>query len=93
MIGKGGMGAKTSAALKEFGAVYLNAIGGAAQYYARTVQDVLGVDLLEFGVPEAMWHLRVDNFPAIVTMDAHGNSLHAEVEKATAEELERLQPA
>src|SRR3984957_2861016 len=93
VIGKGGMGAKTSAALKEFGAVYLNAIGGAAQYYARTVQDVLDVNLLDFGVPEAMWHLRVDNFPAIVTMDAHGNSLHADIEKATAEELERLQPA
>jgi fumarate hydratase, class I len=93
VIGKGGMGAKTSAALKEFGAVYLNAIGGAAQYYARTVQDVLDVNLLDFGVPEAMWHLRVDNFPAIVTMDAHGNSLHADVEAATAEELERLQPA
>jgi fumarate hydratase class I len=93
VIGKGGMGAKTSAALKEFGAVYLNAIGGAAQYYARTVQDVMDVNLLDFGVPEAMWHLRVDNFPAIVTMDAHGNSLHADVEKATAEELEQLQPA
>jgi fumarate hydratase class I len=93
VIGKGGMGAKTSAALKEFGAVYLNAIGGAAQYYARTVQDVLDVNLLDFGVPEAMWHLRVDNFPAIVTMDAHGNSLHADVEKATADQLEHLQPA
>ncbi len=93
VIGKGGMGAKTSAALRDFGAVYLNAIGGAAQYYARTVQEVLDVNLLDFGVPEAMWHLRVDNFPAIVTMDAHGNSLHAEVEKATADELERLQPA
>src|SRR5271154_3671922 len=93
VIGKGGMGAMTSAALKEFGAVYLNAIGGAAQYYARTVRDVLDVNLLDFGVPEAMWHLRVDNFPAIVTMDAHGNSLHADVEAATAEELERLQPA
>jgi fumarate hydratase class I len=91
VIGKGGMGAKTSAALKEFGAVYLNAIGGAAQYYARTVQDVLDVNLLDFGVPEAMWHLRVDNFPAIVTMDAHGNSLHADVEQATAENLEHLQ--
>src|SRR5579864_3116973 len=54
VIGKGGMGAKTSAALAEFGAVYLNAIGGAAQYYARTVQDVLDVNLLDFGVPEAM---------------------------------------
>src|SRR5665213_1948730 len=88
VIGKGGMGAKTSAALKEFGAVYLNAIGGAAQYYARTVEKVLGVDLMEFGVPEAMWHLRVKNFAAIVTMDAHGNSLHADVEKSTGEVLE-----
>jgi fumarate hydratase class I len=93
VIGKGGMGAKTSAAMKEFGAVYLNAIGGAAQYYARTVKDVLDVNLLDFGVPEAMWHLRVDNFPAIVTMDAHGNSLHADVEKTTADHLEQLQPA
>jgi len=57
------------------------------------VQEVTGVDLIEFGVPEAMWHLRVDNFPAIVTMDANGNSLHAEVEKSSAEELEHLQPA
>src|SRR6202171_3046631 len=62
VIGKGGMGAKTSAALKEFGAVYLNGIGGAAQYYARTVEQVLCVELMEVGVPEAMWHLRVRNF-------------------------------
>ncbi len=93
VIGKGGMGAKTSAALKEFGAVYLNGIGGAAQYYARTVEEVLGVNLMEFGIPEAMWHLRVNNFPAIVTMDAQGNSLHADVEQASAEELGKLQPA
>ncbi len=93
VIGKGGMGAKTLAALKEFGAVYLNGIGGAAQYYARTIQEVLDVHLIDFGIPEAMWHLQVNNFPAIVTMDAHGNSLHADVEKATADELEQLQPA
>jgi fumarate hydratase, class I len=91
VIGKGGMGAKTLAALQEFGAVYLNGIGGAAQYYARTVQDVIGVHLLEFGIPEAMWHLRVEDFAAIVTMDAHGNSLHAEVERRTGEVLETLQ--
>ena len=57
VIGKGGMGAKTLAALKECGAVYLNGIGGAAQYYARTVEEVLGVHLMEFGIPEAMWHI------------------------------------
>jgi fumarate hydratase class I len=90
VIGKGGMGPKTLAALREFGAVYLNAIGGAAQYYARTVEEVLGVYLPEFGIPESMWRLRVKNFAAIVTMDAHGNSLHADVEKATGEVLETL---
>jgi fumarate hydratase class I len=93
VIGKGGMGAKTLGALKEFGAVYLNAIGGAAQFYARTVQEVLGVSLMEFGIPEAMWHLRVKGFAAIVTMDAHGGSLHADVEHATGEVLATLQKA
>ncbi len=87
IIGKGGMGAKTLAALKEHGAVYLNAVGGAAQYYAQCIKRVKGVDLLEFGIPEAMWHLEVEGFAAIVTMDAHGNSLHADVERDSLEKL------
>ncbi|HSQ76512.1 MAG TPA: FumA C-terminus/TtdB family hydratase beta subunit [Bacteroidota bacterium] len=87
VIGKGGMGGKTLAALKEVGAVYLNAIGGAAQYYTRCITEVSGVDFLDFGIPEAMWHITVKDFPAIVTMDAHGNSLHAEIEHASAREL------
>ena len=87
VIGKGGMGAKTLGALKDAGAVYLNAIGGAAQFYARTIDRVEGVSLLEFGTPEAMWHLEVTDFPAIVTMDAHGNSLHKDIEEASATEL------
>lgn len=90
VIGKGGMGRRTLEALKEAGAVYLNAIGGAAQYYARSIEEVLGVYLLEFGTPEAMWHLRVRDFPAIVTMDAHGESLHADIERASALILEKL---
>jgi fumarate hydratase class I len=81
------MGAKTLAGLKEFGAVYLNAIGGAAQYYTKCIEEVTGVDFLEFGIPEAMWHIRVKDFPAIVTMDANGNSLHAVVQKASEAEL------
>jgi fumarate hydratase class I len=88
VIGKGGMGARTLAALKEHGAVYLNAIGGAAQYYARCITKVDGVDFLaEFGVPEAMWHVTVKDFPAIVTMDSHGTSLHKQVEDASAKSL------
>ncbi|MHB8647832.1 MAG: FumA C-terminus/TtdB family hydratase beta subunit [Thermomicrobiales bacterium] len=90
VIGKGGMGPKTLAALQAHGAVYLNAIGGAAQYYARCIDEVLDVNLLEFGIPEAMWHLRVHDFPAIVTMDAHGHSLHAEIENASATLLSRF---
>jgi fumarate hydratase, class I len=90
VIGKGGMGKKTSAALQECGAVYLNAIGGAAQFYARTVEQVRDVHLLEFGVPEAMWHLNVKDFAAIVTMDSHGRSLHADIEQATGEKLAGL---
>jgi fumarate hydratase class I len=90
VMGKGGMGAKTLAALKEHGAVYLNAIGGAAQFYARRITGVDGVSLLEFGTPEAMWHLDVKEFPAIVTMDAHGNSLHKEIEQASGQELAAL---
>ncbi len=91
VIGKGGMGKKTLGALKESGAVYLNGIGGAAQYYARSIKEVLGVNLLEFGIPEAMWTLRVKDFVAIVTMDSHGESLHAEVEKETGGHLAELQ--
>jgi fumarate hydratase class I len=93
VIGKGGMGKKTLAALKDSGAVYLNAIGGAAQYYARSIEQVLGVHLIEFGIPEAMWHLRAKDFVAIVTMDSHGASLHADVEKETGEHLAALQKA
>ena len=93
VIGKGGMGARTLAALREHGAVYLNAIGGAAQYYARCIEAVEGVDFLEFGIPEAMWHIRVKDFPAIVTMDANGKSLHADIEASSAQLLAKLSPA
>ncbi len=91
VIGKGGMGAKTLNGLREVGGVYLNAIGGAAQFYAEKIVDVTGVDFLEeFGIPEAMWHLQARDFLAVVTMDSHGNSLHADVEKASGAKLELL---
>jgi len=90
VIGKGGMGPKTLKGLQEFGGVYLNAIGGAGQYYANCVKKVEGVDFLEFGIPEAMWHLQVEGFTAVVTMDSHGNSLHADVEKSSFEKLSEM---
>ncbi len=92
VIGKGGMGNGTLEALRDVGAVYLNAVGGAAQYAARCVKEVTGVHYLEFGIPEAMWHLEVEDFPVFVTMDSHGRSLHADVETSSFEKLESLAP-
>lgn len=90
VIGKGGMGAKTLAGLNKTGAVYLNAIGGAAQYYSECIKNVKNVYHLEFGIPEAMWELEVQDFPAIVTMDSHNNSLHQDIEKTSLEKLAQL---
>jgi fumarate hydratase class I len=90
VVGKGGMAGRTLEALKEHGAVYLNAVGGAAQFYARCIDRTDGVSLMDFGTPEAMWHLWVRDFPAIVTMDAHGNSLHKDLEADSGEKLEAL---
>jgi fumarate hydratase class I len=90
VIGKGGMGPKTLAACQEVPGVYLHAIGGAASLIAQTVTKVIGVYKLDFGVPEAMWVIEVKDFPAVVTMDAHGVSLHAEVEAKSKAVLEKL---
>jgi fumarate hydratase class I len=90
VIGKGGMGKKTLEACQKVPAVYLHAIGGAASLIAQTVVKVHGVHKLDFGVPEAMWEIEVADFPAVVTMDAHGNSLHAEVEAQSKAVLQSL---
>jgi fumarate hydratase subunit beta len=90
VIGKGGMGPKTLAACQEVPGVYLHAIGGAATLIAQTVTRVLGVHKLDFGVPEAFWVIEVKEFPAVVTMDSHGGSLHARVEAESKAVLERL---
>ena len=82
VIGKGGMGKKTLEGLKESGGVYLHAIGGAASSIAQNVVKVLDVKMLdEFGVPEAIWVIEVEDFKAVVTMDSHGNSLHDKVKE------------
>ena len=89
VIGKGGMGPKTLAGCAENGGVYLHAIGGAAQVLAEHITQVRNVYFLEeFGSPEAIWELEVDQFPAVVTMDSHGKSLHAEVAEASQAVLE-----
>ena len=87
VIGKGGMGPKTLKACQDFGCVYLHGIGGAAQIYAQCVQRVPGVSLKQFGSPEAVWEMEVKDFPAVVTMDSHGRSLHQEVADASKAQL------
>ncbi len=91
VIGKGGMGPKTLEYCQKVGGVYLHAIGGAAQVLAERVIAVEGVHLLEkFGSPEAIWEFRVERFPAVVTMDSHGGSLHREVQASSQAMLDQM---
>ncbi len=90
VIGKGGMGAQTLKACQDYGAVYLHAIGGAATFIAESVKEVLTVYKLDFGVPEAFWVIRVEDFPAVVTMDSHGGSLHELIKEQSAQKLTEL---
>lgn len=90
VIGKGGMGPKTLAACQQHGAVYLHAIGGAASLIAQSVTEVLAVYKLEFGVPEAFWIIRVQDFPAVVTMDSRGASLHQQMLEQSSARLADL---
>jgi fumarate hydratase subunit beta len=90
VIGKGGMGAKTLEGCQRYGAVYLHAIGGAATLIAQSVKEVLTVYKMEFGVPEAFWIIRVEDFPAVVTMDSHGNSLHEQIKAASTVKFAEL---
>ncbi|MDX9981718.1 MAG: FumA C-terminus/TtdB family hydratase beta subunit [Lentisphaeria bacterium] len=90
IIGKGGMGPATLAACRQFGCLYLHAVGGAAQVLASRIRRVAGVHLEQFGPPEAVWQLEVERFPVLVTMDAHGESLHEEVRRESARRLAEL---
>ena len=90
VIGKGGMGPKTLAGCKQYGCVYFHAIGGAAQVCAERITRVDGVDWMDLGSPEAVWHLWAEKFPLIVTIDAHGNSLHADVLASSKSKLDAL---
>jgi len=91
VIGKGGMGARTLAACRKHKAVYLHGIGGAGVYNAASMIEVIDVFKKEdFGLPEAFWKIRFKHFTAIVTMDAHGNSLHEDLTKVFDKNFHRL---
>jgi len=91
VIGKGGMGAGTLAACGEFGSVYLSAVGGLATILAHSVVEVIDVHKLdEWGAPEAMWVIKVEDFPAVVTMDSHGKSIHDDIATLSKANYDRL---
>jgi len=91
VIGKGGMGPATLEACGKFGSVYLSAVGGLATILAHSVVEVVDVHKLdEWGAPEAMWVIRVKDFPAVVTMDAHGKSIHDDIAALSKANYDRL---
>ena len=91
VIGKGGMDARTLAALREHGCVYVQAVGGAGALYAESVKRVAGVSLLaEFGAAEAVWHFDVEGFLGVVAMDACGRSLFDNVRDGSHARLAEL---
>ncbi|MCX6996600.1 MAG: FumA C-terminus/TtdB family hydratase beta subunit [Kiritimatiellaeota bacterium] len=91
VIGKGGMGPKTLAALQAHGAAYFHAVGGLAALLAQAVTQVRQVFMLEeFGIPEALWVIAVQDFRAVVTMDAHGNSWHDTIRQRSEEVARQL---
>jgi fumarate hydratase class I len=93
VLGKGGMGEATRKACAEHGCVYLHAVGGASALIAACVESVKAVHFIrDFGAAEALWVLQVRGIEAVVTIDAHGHSLHDEVmakSKVVFEELIR----
>jgi len=95
IVGKGGMGADTTRACKEYGAVYTVFTGGCGALAANAIKHVQRVEWLDLGVPEALWVFEVEEFgPLVVTIDAHGNNFHerisAEAERRKTQVYEML---
>lgn len=92
IVGKGGMGDKTLAALGEVGAVYTHFTGGAGALAAKAVKRVAAVHWLEeLGMPEAIWVMEVERFgPLVVAMDSHGRSLYKELAVTVDKNMEAI---
>jgi len=92
VIGKGGMGRRTTDAMKKYGAVYGAFTGGAGVLAAKAVKNVKTVEWLqELGMPEALWVFEVEEFgPLTVAIDSHGSNLYDEVRKKTEESRAKI---
>ena len=91
VLGKGGMDSATLEAMRRYGCVYVQAVGGAAALAAASVRRVADVSLLEeFGAAEAIWHFDVVDFRGVVAMDSNGNSLFAKVAQDSLANYRRM---
>ncbi len=91
VIGKGGMGKRTTEGMKKYGAVYGAFTGGAAVLAAKAIKNVRSVEWLDLGMPEALWILEVEDFgPLIVAIDAHGNNVFGDVQKQVKENRQKI---
>jgi len=91
IVGKGGMGKRTTDAMKKYGAVYAAFTGGAGVLAAKAVKEVKKVEWFDLGMPEALWVFEVEDFgPMTVAIDAHGNNLFEEVQKKTEESKPKI---
>lgn len=91
VIGKGGMGKKTTDAMAKYGAVYGAFTGGAAILAAKAIKKVKGVEWLDLGTPEALWIFEVEDFgPLAVAIDSHGNNIFMDVQKKVDEGKQRI---
>jgi len=91
VIGKGGMGKRTTDAMAKYGAVYGAFTGGAAILAAKAIKNVRGVEWLDLGTPEALWIFEVEDFgPLTVAIDSHGNNLFTDVAKAVEENRKKI---
>lgn len=91
IIGKGGMNASVLEACRKHGAVYLQAVGGAAALTAHAIKQVSNVYFLEeFGAAEACWEFVVEDFQCVVGMDSHGVSLFDQVRQSSQTQFEKL---
>jgi len=91
VIGKGGMGKKTTDAMAKYGAVYGAFTGGAAVLAAKAIKNVKSVEWYDLGMPEAMWVFEVEEFgPLAVAIDSHGNNLFTDVQKSVEEKKQKI---
>ncbi|RKX62497.1 MAG: fumarate hydratase [Thermodesulfobacteriota bacterium] len=70
-MGKGRRSSEVKAALKKHGAVYFATTGGAGAYLASCIESCELIAFPELG-PEALYRMKVKDFPAIVINDITG---------------------